>query len=303
MRSGSPSTTSGRTGGTTCRIPFLLAADLGSRTTRIRLGTAVVVLPLWHPLRAAENIAMLDQMLKGRLEIGFGRASQPHEVVTFNPAADPRRPADSRAVFAEGLEVVKKALTEEFFSHSGAHYELPPRGVSWSTREGFEDDPRWTPRRRGVPAACGAEAVSEAAPAFLDGGVDGGVGGGGGGAGPQAGGVAPGCAQAARVDGQVSGSAPAARRPVPRAGPGLGGAASGLRGADDGGSPPDLRAAVPQHDALPGGGPVAGGPVLPRTGRGGDEGDRTQLGLPVEPVPVRGLPAGRGGADPGARGS
>ena len=123
--------------------PFLLAADLGSRTTRIRLGTAVVVLPLWHPLRAAENIAMLDQMLKGRLEIGFGRASQPHEVVTFNPAADPRRPADSRAVFAEGLEVVKKALTEEFFSHSGAHYELPPRGVSWSTREGFEDDPRW----------------------------------------------------------------------------------------------------------------------------------------------------------------
>ena len=123
--------------------PFLLAADLGSRTTRIRFGTAVVVLPLWHPLRVAENIAMLDQMLKGRLEIGFGRASQPHEVVTFNPAADPRVPAGSRAVFAEALEVVKKALTQDFFSHSGEHYELPPAGVSWSSRKGFEDDPRW----------------------------------------------------------------------------------------------------------------------------------------------------------------
>ena len=123
--------------------PFLVAADLGSRTTRLRLGTAVVVLPLWHPLRVAENIALLDQLLKGRLEIGFGRASQPHEVVTFNPDADPRRPEGSRTVFAESLEVVKKALTEEFFCHRGAHYELPPAGVSWSSRKGFEDDERW----------------------------------------------------------------------------------------------------------------------------------------------------------------
>ena len=123
--------------------PFMLATDLGSRTTRIKMGTAVVILPLWHPLRVAENIALLDQMLKGRLEIGFGRASQPHEVVTFNPRADPRNPEASRAIFSEGLEIVKKALTEEFFSHSGEYYELPPKGVSWSSREGFEDDPRW----------------------------------------------------------------------------------------------------------------------------------------------------------------
>ena len=69
--------------------PFMLATDLGSRTKRIKLGTAVVILPLWHPLRAAENIALLDQLLEGRLEIGFGRASQPHEVVTFNPGGGP----------------------------------------------------------------------------------------------------------------------------------------------------------------------------------------------------------------------
>ena len=46
-------------------------------------------------------------------------------------------------MFKEGFEIVKKALTQEFFSHSGEYYELPPKGVSWSSREGFEDDARW----------------------------------------------------------------------------------------------------------------------------------------------------------------
>ena len=109
--------------------PFMLACDLGARTKRLRLGIAVVVLPLWHPLRAAENIALMDQMLRGRVEIGFGRASQPHEVVTFNPAADPRNESGSREVFAESLEIVRTACTEKFFSFHGKHYELPPAGV------------------------------------------------------------------------------------------------------------------------------------------------------------------------------
>ena len=123
--------------------PFMVAADLGARTRRIRLGIAVVVLPLWHPLRVAENIALLDQMHRGRVEIGFGRASQPHEVVTFNPAADPRNEAGSREVFAESLAIVRKACTERFFSHRGTHYALPPDGVTWARREGVEEDPEW----------------------------------------------------------------------------------------------------------------------------------------------------------------
>ena len=123
--------------------PFMLASDLGARTTTLRLGIAVVVLPLWHPLRAAENITMLDQMLRGRVEIGFGRASQPHEVVTFNPAADPRIEAGSREVFAESLEIVKTACTEKFFSFQGKHYQLPPPGVNWASREGVEESPEW----------------------------------------------------------------------------------------------------------------------------------------------------------------
>ncbi len=123
--------------------PFMLATDIASRTERIRMGLAVVILPLWHPLRAAENIALLDQMTKGRLEVGFGRASQPHEVVTFNPDADPRVPEGSRAVFAEALDVVTKALTEEFFEHEGDYFHFPKPGISWSSRTGFDDDERW----------------------------------------------------------------------------------------------------------------------------------------------------------------
>ena len=123
--------------------PFMLAADLGARTERLRLGIAVVVLPLWHPLRAAENIALLDQMHRGRVEIGFGRASQPHEVVTFNPAADPRNESGSREVFAESLEIVRTACTEKFFSFQGKHYQLPPPGVTWTSREGVEESPEW----------------------------------------------------------------------------------------------------------------------------------------------------------------
>ena len=123
--------------------PFMLACDLGARTERLRLGIAVVVLPLWHPLRAAENIALMDQMLRGRVEIGFGRASQPHEVVTFNPAADPRNESGSREVFAESLEIVRTACTEKFFSFRGKHYELPPAGVTWASREGVEESPEW----------------------------------------------------------------------------------------------------------------------------------------------------------------
>ena len=124
--------------------PFMIASDIGSRTTRIRLGIAVVILPLWHPLRVAENITLLDHLYKGRVEIGFGRASQPHEVTAFNLAADPRNPEGSREVFAELLEIVKLACTEEFFSYSGKHYQVPPTDeIPYTPRRHVEEDPRW----------------------------------------------------------------------------------------------------------------------------------------------------------------
>ena len=67
--------------------PFMLATDIGCRTKRILLGIAVVVLPLWHPLRVAENITLLDQMLRGRVEmVSDARASR----TRWQPSIRPR---------------------------------------------------------------------------------------------------------------------------------------------------------------------------------------------------------------------
>src|SRR5438309_12056153 len=62
--------------------PQMLMAALAQRTSRIRLGTAVVLLPMHHPLRIAEEMAMLDILSNGRLNVGVGRgmASQPYTV-------------------------------------------------------------------------------------------------------------------------------------------------------------------------------------------------------------------------------
>ena len=59
--------------------PLYLAVKIAERTKKVRIGTAVVVLPLHHPLRLAEDIAMVDQLTGGRLEVGFGRGYQDYE--------------------------------------------------------------------------------------------------------------------------------------------------------------------------------------------------------------------------------
>src|SRR3954466_9257248 len=52
-----------------CPNPVLLCADLAARTERIRLGMAAVSLPLWHPIRLAEDLAMLDHFSRGRVDV------------------------------------------------------------------------------------------------------------------------------------------------------------------------------------------------------------------------------------------
>jgi alkanesulfonate monooxygenase SsuD/methylene tetrahydromethanopterin reductase-like flavin-dependent oxidoreductase (luciferase family) len=84
-------------------LPFLAAA--AERTRRIRLGTAVVVLPLEDPLRVAEDAAVVDAISGGRLELGLGTGSDP---LTF--AAFGRDPDDRRRRFGEGLDVLTGAL-------------------------------------------------------------------------------------------------------------------------------------------------------------------------------------------------
>ncbi len=97
----------------------LTAAHLAARTRRIRIGTAVTILPFMHPLRVAEEIATLDILSSGRIDWGIGRGYQGHEFAGFG--VDIRK---SHLVFREQLEIVKRAFTGEPFSYDGAFYKF-----------------------------------------------------------------------------------------------------------------------------------------------------------------------------------
>ena len=100
-----------------CASPAVTLAALASRTQRIRLGTGVVVLPLNHPVRVAEEYAMLDLLSGGRVDLGVGRGYQPHEFAGYGVDQ-----ASSRDIFRESVEIIQKAWTAERFDYDGAFY-------------------------------------------------------------------------------------------------------------------------------------------------------------------------------------
>ncbi|HVY41807.1 MAG TPA: LLM class flavin-dependent oxidoreductase [Hyphomicrobiaceae bacterium] len=108
--------------------PLMLGADIAARTERIRVGLAAAIITFWHPLRLAEDLALLDQLTGGRLEIGVGRGNYGLEASNLNPAADPNNRAANVKVFLETLEVVRKALTEDRFAHRGDLFAFPAPG-------------------------------------------------------------------------------------------------------------------------------------------------------------------------------
>ena len=64
--------------------PLIIATAIAARTTRIRVGTAVLVVPLGHPVRMAEEIATLDHISQGRLNMGIGRSGFPWAYEGYN---------------------------------------------------------------------------------------------------------------------------------------------------------------------------------------------------------------------------
>jgi alkanesulfonate monooxygenase SsuD/methylene tetrahydromethanopterin reductase-like flavin-dependent oxidoreductase (luciferase family) len=122
--------------------PIVLAADLAARTSRVRIGLAAVILPWWHPIRLAEDLAVLDHLLKGRLDIAIGRGVWPREGPNFHPKADPRDAEANLSLFREQLQIIKKCWTEEFFSHAGEHYTFPAPNMAWK-HPMYPSDPRW----------------------------------------------------------------------------------------------------------------------------------------------------------------
>jgi len=99
--------------------PLQLATHLASVTERIRVGSAVVVLPLHHPLIVAEEIGTADILSGGRLDVGFGRGYQPYEFERLGLSLD-----DSRERFDEAVDVILKAFEGKPFSYDGKHYNF-----------------------------------------------------------------------------------------------------------------------------------------------------------------------------------
>ena len=110
---------------------MLQSAFTAAQTKRIRIGQAANIITQWHPLRLAEDLAMLDHMSEGRLEIGIGRGFA-FEAINLNRAADTRDQTTNRALFEETLEILIKAWSQESFAHHGRFYQYPEPGVKWS---------------------------------------------------------------------------------------------------------------------------------------------------------------------------
>ena len=122
--------------------PILLGADLAARTSRIRIGQMANIAPWWHPIRLAEDLAMLDNMTGGRVEVGFGRGIWPYEGPQFHPNADPRKDRENRELFQETVEIVREIWTNEYFSYRGENYSFPVEGTVFSHPK-YPPNPTW----------------------------------------------------------------------------------------------------------------------------------------------------------------
>jgi alkanesulfonate monooxygenase SsuD/methylene tetrahydromethanopterin reductase-like flavin-dependent oxidoreductase (luciferase family) len=111
--------------GTEC-IPNLLmmAMHLVNQTRELRIGCGFNVVPMWHPLRLAEDYAMADVLSGGRVIFGVARGYHTREVESFGaPLIDQNA---NREMFEEGCDIIFKAFNEERFSHKGRYYTIPP---------------------------------------------------------------------------------------------------------------------------------------------------------------------------------
>ncbi len=99
--------------------PDLVLAAASQRTSRLRLGQAIVPLPYHHPVHVAERLATLDILSNGRVEFGFGRGFSPNEYAAFGIAME-----ESRERVAESIAILRGHFRGGPLSHSGKHYQL-----------------------------------------------------------------------------------------------------------------------------------------------------------------------------------
>jgi alkanesulfonate monooxygenase SsuD/methylene tetrahydromethanopterin reductase-like flavin-dependent oxidoreductase (luciferase family) len=103
---------------------ILLSTWLATQTRRLKLGCAFNILPMWHPIRLAEDYAMADIVTQGRVIMGVGRGYHTREVETFGaPMLDNDA---NKELFEEQMDVLMKCFDEDSWSHRGKRYTIPP---------------------------------------------------------------------------------------------------------------------------------------------------------------------------------
>lgn len=139
--------------------PMLFGAIMTQRTRRIKFGSMFVVTTQWHPLRLAEDFAVMDIMTGGRMLFGVGRGTVPREgenlgTQILGNVADRivgQDEADiyNRKMFEEGMAVIKRAFQWERFSFEGEVYRFPVRPLE--DRGNFVTTLTLVPRPRTMP--------------------------------------------------------------------------------------------------------------------------------------------------------
>jgi alkanesulfonate monooxygenase SsuD/methylene tetrahydromethanopterin reductase-like flavin-dependent oxidoreductase (luciferase family) len=99
--------------------PNLFLSAVAQRTKKLRLGPLVMLLNLYHPLRAFEEICMLDQLCGGRLDLGIGRGAVPLELSFFGVS-----PAEAQDRYSEAAEIVLKAMETNKLTYRGRHFSI-----------------------------------------------------------------------------------------------------------------------------------------------------------------------------------
>ncbi len=108
-----------------CPSPLMMLARLAGETSRIKLGSAVVVAPLYQPVRLISEIGMVDALTHGRLVLGVGSGYQPYEFERFGEEL-----ADSVPKLFEFMDMLELAFTRDVFSYQGRHYTLPETHIA-----------------------------------------------------------------------------------------------------------------------------------------------------------------------------
>jgi len=109
------------TGESVYNDPLLFASALAMRTTRIRIGFAVVQMPFHHPIQLAVQLALLDNLTKGRIDVGIGKGTLYNEYEFLGYGL---RSSDSRARMVEAIDVLERAWTETPLVYEGKYFQL-----------------------------------------------------------------------------------------------------------------------------------------------------------------------------------